>query len=61
LVIPLPPRQGLRVMVGVGYVIARAGSRILRLDRQWEKFVVACTIFQNVLPVPGEEGELTAD
>ena len=48
-------------MVGVGYVIARAGSRILRLDRQWEKFVVACTIFQNVLPVQGGEGVLTVD
>lgn len=33
---------------GVGHVIARTGSRILRLDRQWEKFVTACTIFQNV-------------
>ena len=36
---------------GVGFVVAKIGSRILRLDRQWEKFVIACTIFQNV-PCP---------
>ena len=34
--------------IGVGNVIARIGSRILHLDRRWEKFVIACTIFQNV-------------
>jgi len=34
--------------VGVGFVVARVGSRVMGLDRQWTKFVVACTIFQNV-------------
>jgi auxin efflux carrier family protein len=34
--------------VGVGFVVAKIGSRLLKLDRQWEKFVTACTIFQNV-------------
>lgn len=33
---------------GVGYTMARIASRIGRLDSQWTKFVVACTIFQNV-------------
>jgi hypothetical protein len=36
------------LIVGVGFVVARVGSRVLGLDRQWTKFVVACTIFQNV-------------
>jgi auxin efflux carrier family protein len=36
------------ISVGVGFVVARVGSRMLGLDRQWTKFVVACTIFQNV-------------
>jgi len=34
--------------VGVGFVVARVGCRVMGLDRQWTKFVVACTIFQNV-------------
>jgi hypothetical protein len=46
--------RGKRVDVGVGYIVARIGSRLLHLDQEWEKFVVACTIFQNVVYWKGE-------
>jgi auxin efflux carrier family protein len=48
ILISLAPLSGGRLIEGVGFAIARAMSRVMRLDQKWEKFVVACTIFQNV-------------
>jgi hypothetical protein len=44
-----PKGRIVRLFIGVGYVVAKIGSKILHLDRRWEKFVIACSIFQNVL------------